>query len=253
LKISWVMLTYGRGETVKRSFEHNLEKAGRKHDELIWVDNGSKHEDFTTLTQTLWPHTSANIFHRENQGVAKGYNRGMSIATGDVIVITGCDRLMADQWMATLELYFNGIPHTGIISVYSQPNESVPERFKEAKPIIEEFDQLEIIQALPIGAKMFRRDLLKDIGYLREDFGMYGWEDVEWAYRAQRYCDRKGLLSYIIPGFTSEHMGSEGVEEYNGKDAKEYHEFKKREAMDPKKSEVMNWCRDNDFPYYNPY
>lgn len=39
--VSWIVLTYNRADTVKKSLDHNFANAGAVPDELIWVDNGS--------------------------------------------------------------------------------------------------------------------------------------------------------------------------------------------------------------------
>jgi GT2 family glycosyltransferase len=252
LKISWVILTLNRAQTVAQSYVHNLEQAGAPIDELIWVDNGSSHSEYLQL-ERLFKCADVKVRNIQNLGVAKGYNRGIVLATGDLIAITGCDRFMPMHWLKTMVNYFETIPQTGVISVYSKPPETMPERFKHRVPIEEDYNGLPIIQAMPMGAKMFRRELLKDVGHLREDFGLYGWEDVEWGYRAQRILAEKNLLSYIIPNFLAVHSGSEGIKDFNGLDNEDYHAFKQREANDPKKAERMEWCRDNGFQHYSPF
>jgi GT2 family glycosyltransferase len=252
-KISWVILTYNRGDTVQRSIRHNLNNCGHGIDEIIWVDNGSESEEFNKIVPAFPVPPDVVVQNRENLGVAKGYNRGIILATGDLIVITGCDRLMPDRWLAKMVEHFEKIPETGIISVYSQPPEVVPERFKNDVAITEERNGLDIIPAMPMGAKMFRRSLLKFAGHLREDFGLYGWEDVEWGFRLRRVLEEQKQISYILPNFLAEHLGSEGIKEFNGKDGEDYHAFKQREAHDPRKSELLAWCKDNEYPYYTPY
>jgi hypothetical protein len=111
----------------------------------------------------------------------------------------------------------------------------------------------EIVHAMPTGRRMFSKSLLKLTGYLREDFGLYGWEDVEWAHRAERVCDEKSLLYYVMPQLIADHLGTEGIKRYDGQDESEYHKFKQREANDPKKIKLMEQCRKDNWPYYNPY
>lgn len=82
---------------------------------------------------------------------------------------------------------------------------------------------------------------------------MYGWEDIEWANRVERVCKEHNWINYVIPGLRARHLGSEGLLKYNGNDDKAYHEMKQREATDPRKRELMDWCHANNYPYYNPY
>jgi GT2 family glycosyltransferase len=250
MKFSLVVLTYNRAKTVRESMEHNLSNAGRMIDEIIHVDNGST-DDVCQVMQEFKP--DVTILNKTNLGVAKGYNRGVVLATGSHIVINGCDRKMPDNWLATYEKYFETIPSTGVISCYSQPMDKISERNRSSDGKQETMNGLEIHRAMPMGAKCFPRELLRDVGHLREDFGLYGHEDVEWGYRFERVCQEKWLMSYIIPGFQAEHMGSEGIKEYNGIDKPDYHAFKQTEATDPAKEELMTKCRNEGFLYYTPY
>lgn len=247
MKLSLVVLTFNRGETVREVMGHNLKNAGRKIDELIWVDNGS-HDCVGEVMWKLEP--DVTVINRENLGVAKGYNRGIVLATGTHIIITGCDRFMPDGWASTFQKYFESIPQTGLISCYSQPIEKVPERIRHN---IELVNGLPIQKAMPMEAKCFPREIIRDAGHLREDFGLYGWEDVEWSHRVERVCAEKGLITYTIPDFISKHQGTEGVSPYDGVDNRDYHEFKRRESNDPHKAEMMNRCRMEGWKYYSPY
>jgi GT2 family glycosyltransferase len=247
MKISWIILTHNRFDTVRRSFHHNYINSGHPVDEIIWCDNGSN-QDKNDMPLPL-KEADVKIFNKENLGVAKGYNRAISMSTGTHIVITGCDRLMPENWLKTWVEHFKDIPKTGVISCYSYPLKEVPERggllyFMNDKPVNE---------VIPMEAKIFSRQLHNTIGYLREDFGLYGWEDVEWGYRAHRVTNELGLTNYIVNGMISKHLGSEGVKNWNGEDSKEYHEFKKKESQDPKKKELLEKCKKENWPYYNPY
>lgn len=252
MKISWVVLTYNRADFVKQAMSHNFKNMGGYHDvELIWVDNGST-DGVHAVMRDFNP--SISVLHRENLGVAKGYNRGFALATGDYIVVTGCDMLMSPRWLDTFVQYVEKIPTTGIACMYHRRLHEVPERMRKGNAWKKEKRAgLDIIHAMPIERRIFKRDLLGKIGFLREDFGLYGWEDVEWGYRAERVCDELGLLYYVIPDMHPYHLGTEGMNAHDGNDDKEYHAFKQREARDIKKLELMEQCRAKNWPYYNPF
>lgn len=248
ITVSWLMLTYNRADKVEKSIRHNLTNAGDIADEVCWVDNGSTDNVRSVVRRLLNPDVS--VLHNENLGVAKGYNRAMLLASKEYILITGCDMLMPKDWLKTFKEYVANIPDTGVACIYSQPIEKVPERRRGE---IEFVNGLPVMRAMPIGRRIYKRELLKKIGYLREDFGLYGHEDVEWGYRAERVCDEQLLRYYMIPGQIAEHLGNEGVEAFNGMDEKSYHEFKQCEVNDPHKEKLMTWCRQRKWPYYNPY
>lgn len=254
MKVSWLILTYNRAEKVQRAITHNMTHAGEQWDEMVWVDNGST-DGVRGFMSSLNP--AVSILHNRNLGVAPGYNRAMLLSSGDYMVITGCDMLMPKDWLKTFKDHLRAIPNTGVACIYSGPLSDLPERARKgAGPgqwVKETINGKEIIHAMPMGRRIYSRKLLQKIGYLREDFGLYGWEDCEWGHRAERVCDENGLLYYVIPGMVADHLGTEGVHAYDGKDESAYHLFKQRESNDPRKHELMRKCKEENYPYYNPY
>jgi hypothetical protein len=113
---------------------------------------------------------------------------------------------------------------------------------------IEHFNGLAYHPCLPWGRRIVSRELLvTQIGYLCEDFGLYGWEDIEWAHRALRVCQRIGRIAYSIPEKYSEHLGTHAL------DPADYREFKTQEGDDPRKREELERRRAYNFPYVNPF
>ncbi len=247
-RISWIILTFNRGEIVRRSVTHNFNTAGACPDELVWVDNGST--DIITRDFMLGLDPEISILNNENRGVARGYNQGLGAATGDYVVITGCDMLMPDNWLATMLDYVTKIPETGVACVYSRPLHKCQDRIKGLRRVV---NGLPIIPAFPIERRIFRRSLLSDFGYFPETFGLYGHDDVAWAHRAEQVCLEKGLISYVIPDMQAEHLGTEGVTRYDGKDDADYHAMKKREAGSWAKTAEMERLASLDFPRFTPF
>lgn len=241
MKISWLILTYNRADIVYKSLRHNFDNAGRGWDELIWVDNGSLNPEVPDCEPTI------SVGFDKNRGVARGYNAAMALATGDLLLITGCDRLMPDNWLAKMVEPFERNYPVAATCIWERPAARHPERILQRQT-----ERYGYQSVLPLGARLFTRDLVRRAGFLREDFGLYGWEDVEWAHRAARTAAEFGLHCFLIPE-TAEHLGSEGAYAYDGKDDADYHAFKKREAEDPKKRELFEKCKREGFPYYNPF
>lgn len=249
MKISLIVLTMNRPEIVQKAMLHNYKFAGRDIDELIWVDNGS--DDMPAMLEVMSKFApDVMVLNSKNLGVAKGYNRGFAMATGDYVVITGCDMMMPGNWLDLFDEYVTKIPDTGIACIYSRPLEQVRERILGERTIV---NGLPIQPALPIERRIMKRELFLEIGYLREDFGLYGWEDVEWSARALKVCREKGLRTYMIPGFQAEHLGTEGILQHDGKDDGSYHAFKRREALDPQKQMVIQKAKQEGYPRINPY
>lgn len=246
---SWIILTYNRAETVKSAFNHNYVNSGSPIEEIIHVDNGSN--QFDSSVPFMSEQADVQVLNKQNLGVAKGYNRGYVLSTKEYVVITGCDRLMPNGWLLKMKAALHEIKDCGIVSIYSQPLDKVPERRLSRDKIT--IGNATFQEAIPFEARMLSKKLFLEIGFLREDFGLYSREDNEWHERATRVLKAKGLKSYVLTSSVAQHQGTEGVNPYDGKDQKEYHEFKQREASDPKKEEHLVWCRKNGNPYFNPY
>jgi glycosyltransferase involved in cell wall biosynthesis len=214
-KITWLLLTYNRLEITKQSVQHNLKNAGREIDEIIWVDNGS--------VDTYYIDADVTIINKKNLGVAKGYNRGFAMAAGDYIIITGSDTLMPDNWANIfLENAVNGI------ACMTSKN-------------IEKHDA--------VGPKIIDKRVFTMAGYIREDFGLYGYDDVEWGLRVQKEMECIGFKCDF------EHLGTEAIAPWSedSLESKEYHKFKRDEIASSRKWNLLKKCKEEGYKYYNPY
>lgn len=251
MKISWVILTYNRANSVCKAIPHSMAKAGMKWDEIIWVDNGSSPEDRHAINEVMGlADNVTKVLLPENLGVAKGYNRGMALANGTHIVITGCDMLMPPNWLKSMAECFDIIPKTGIVTIYAAPISKTPERIRGPEEVV---SGIKIRPAMPIGRRMLTKDLQRKIGYFNEGFGLYGWDDVAWGHTAERVCDELGLRYYNLVDKVAEHLGTEGNVGYDHKDEHEYWKWKKREVEDPKKRELMNKLSKDNYPTFTPF
>lgn len=242
MKVSWIILTYNRIETVRTSVRTNKPFFDG---EMIHVDNGSTDGTKEMLARH---NPDIRVYHEQNLGVAKGYNHGVLMASGDYIAITGCDRIMPAHWLNKMRMVIGTIPNAGIVSIYSHPISKVPERLLQDRPV-----HPDLRAALPMEARLLSKELFHQIGYFREDFGLYGYEDIEWAHRAVKVCHAKGLECYVFQNEIAQHLGSEGNNDFDAKDGREYWEFKRAECKQEWKLKLLEQCKKRGYPYYNPY
>jgi GT2 family glycosyltransferase len=240
MRTSLLVLTFNRAEIVERSVSHNLATAGAPIDELVWVDNGST-DDVRVVMNRFDPDVC--VLNKTNLGVSKGYNRAYALATGDYIVIVDSDFLLPDRWLATFQQYVTSIPNTGVACIlhkYLQPNYVLLNtRWSNG---------LCYAPCSPRGCRFVSRELLvKKIGFLREEFGPYGLEDLEWRRRAVRVCNEEGLITYAIMGQMAEHLGIDKA------DAPEYVAFKRRHARDQNKFHILKQFAQDNYRYFNPF
>lgn len=243
VKVSLVLLTCGRKEAIVHSLGQNILNAGHDIFELIHVDNGSGGQFCHWFETNYRP--SIQVINETNIGVAKGYNQGMALARGTHICITGCDRQMPNLWLKHMVEAMEKIPNTGVISLYTQdkPDEDKTQRYVGEPKII---NGVKIQESLPCEARLHSRQLLMDVGYFREDFGLYGHEDCEWADRVNRYTYKNNLINYILPDLARAYQLPHG-------DEGEYKAMKKKQNDDPRKAQLVKWCHTNENPYYNPF
>lgn len=240
MRVSLVLLTYNRAALVERALKHNFEKAGASINELVWIDNGSTDSVRDVVEQY---HPDVTVLNKTNLGVAKGWNRGYALTTGDHLVMVDSDFLLPTDWLVTFKIYMTAIPRSGVACILHR--DLRPDYVAASTRQINGFPY---IPCHPVGCRFLTRDLLiAKIGYLREDFGLYGWEDVEWARRAVRVCRERRLLTYAIPNQRAEHLGTESA------DDPKYLAFKRLQGGDARKRELLRHYAEQRFPYYSPY
>ncbi len=253
MKISWLILTYNRAETVKKAIRHCMANSGRQWEEIIWVDNGSslgERDEIDNMFYSVPQESITKCMIGKNLGVAKGYNTAMALARGTHIVITGCDMMMPNNWLAQMATSFQEIPNTGIVTIYASPMLVVPERIRGDVEVI---SGIKIQPAMPIGRRMLSVELQREIGYFHEGFGLYGWDDVAWGHRAENVCTKKGLRFYNLPDMIAEHLGTEGNVGFDHKDEHEYWKWKQAQVKDPAKMDLLEKLRKEGWPGFHPY
>lgn len=240
ISVSLVILTYNRQASVGKSLSANLNSAGYPIKELIHVDNGSEPGLASWFKSEFNP--DIQVLHTENLGVAKGYNRGMLLATGSHICITGMDRIMPHLWLKTFANSIEAIPETGVISCYTDVWES------RMRSPIEIINGVPIRRAEPCEARIHSREFLLGAGFFREDFGLYSHEDCEWMDRANAYAYANNLINYMLPDLGKAYHLPDGRVEGSS-----YLSMKESQKNDPRKDLLVQRCHREGSPYYNPY
>lgn len=243
MDVSLVILTWNRRKSVEHSLTHNIMQAGFPIREIVHIDNGSE-GDFADWFQKRFE-PSVQVRHRNNQGVARGYNRGLAMATSSHVVITGCDRIMPVGWLSAWVDCFKAVPNTGVISCYTGPYE---ERVRGHRTTV---NGVTFQRAIPVEARMHSKNFLYLTGYFREDFGLYGFEDAEWSDRAEKRALEHGLLNYIVPGLgMAKHLKDDDSPPVGNQT---YAQWKKTIHPDPKNKALWLECHHRNSPHYNPY
>ena len=208
--VSVCLLTIDRYWITRYTIELLLKNSGGVELELLVLDNGSKDKRIIDFIQGLvdskkYPNliTVGLIEEKVNIGVAKGFNKLFKEAKGDYICMVGNDILVDPNWVLDLVYYNSMVQKSGLSCIYCLLDKG------EYKPLLTYDDTfLNVWQNknnLVYGVTLFKRELLKEVGFFDERLGLYGCEDSQFAWRLSML----GYHNYYIPGQSSIHIGSD--------------------------------------------
>ena len=178
------------------------------HVRALWFDNGSNASNFGELRYIYESYGSIPLSQMwsasQNKGIAYAINEMMryafEICGAQFVTTMGSDIIEPPSFVHMREAVFNLHKNVGVVATPPQ-NE---------KPTYKDTDRLELDICQPIGNHTYSRELWEAIGYLREDYGIYGPLDLD-------YCDRAkaaGFLSVQITNWPSWHIGTNNPPDY---------------------------------------
>lgn len=161
--------------------------------EIIIVDNASS--DGTASWLVTLPEIKV-IKNRENEGFSKAINRGISLATGEEILIIHNDVIVTPKWLDYMReaLYSSDeIGAVGPISYGAEPIQQ-PDAIEEYKTIeqlnkfavsIAKKAKLRWQQTMVLGSfcLLLKREVIDSVGELDEQFSPYYHEKSDYAFR----------------------------------------------------------------------
>ncbi len=208
MKLSIIIISHNTQELLAQT----IASIPMKSDwELIIVDNASS-DDSVKMIKKRYPKVKL-IINNNNLGFAKANNQGIAVANGEFIFLLNSDTLVHEQAIDELVRIMQANTDVGIVTGQLlnadgtiQPQggylptlvrvihwmffiDDIPGVKRLLKPY-QLRDQSLFKQELNLGwvsgtAMMIRRQVLDQVGYLSEEFFMYG-EDVEFCMRVKR-------------------------------------------------------------------
>lgn len=200
MKVAVLMLSYNRFELLKQTIEHNRSNAGYPFDLYIW-DNGSTDLRVKPFLNSL-SGAKHVMYDYENSGIARPFNlllRDIG-ANYDAFVFMANDILEPDNWLRDRVNYMKMIPNSGMVSI-AVGNHNYPSRMNNG---------MIIHPGHVIGQFMISREVFDTIGYLREDFGLYGPIDNDYNIR----CEKMGYVNYYLPVVKAIHLDDKDDTQY---------------------------------------
>lgn len=169
-----------------------MDKAGVPVRWLVW-DNGSADARVAECVKANLPEYFRE--NKENIGYAKAVNQLILRTKTRYMCILDPDIEMPGGWGRELIRANKAIPDSGITGVHCI------EKLHPAQPV----NGISVCLGDVFGAKFFSRDVVDKVGYLCEDYGLYGLEDRDYLVRVKM----AGLRSYYLAGLSSTHRGDD--------------------------------------------
>jgi len=250
MRVSLALVTWNRPEIVVESCRNVLETGIVS--EVVWVDNASDDAAREQIGECLRSFKDVDVVawrNTENEGAARGLNRAFSLCSGDAILVTDGDITYPPGGLAMMRDVLSSRPNRAAVSMYCFPPETTTDRWQDVLEVdvLPSGQMTAIVKAIPMISRMFRRSLLSVAGYMREDFGLCEWDDVEWAYRAYHHAREAGMACYAIASMQSTHLPDVGRVE-----SPEYKAAKKAEFSDPSKRRRVVEARNAGWPKFFP-
>lgn len=189
---------------------------------IIWVDNGSNSEDIQEVESVIKLVPHIKIMNESNLGFVKAVNQGMKFGNSRYVVLLNNDVIVSDRWLERMIGILETDPQIAFVGPVtesawedekswqsvtnlkekSQTNKDYEELFS-LYPDFSEFNSIEeyskavyaaygdSIHRIRSGMLAFfctlmRRSVIKEIGYLDEEFGVGLGDDDEYCYRARK-------------------------------------------------------------------
>jgi GT2 family glycosyltransferase len=197
-KVSFIIVTFNSEKYIADCL-HSIENLSSADKEIIVVDNVSTDNTVQLIEKTV--NNVTRIKSKSNIGFAGGCNTGYKHTTGEFIALVNPDVILDKDWLAQLLSYtstpqheqtgifaskiinINCIPH--IIDTAGDGFSSFLKSFKRGEgENTSLYDKSEYIFGACAGAALYRRDMIREIGFLDRDFFLL-FEDADYNFRAQ--------------------------------------------------------------------
>jgi len=212
-KISIILLWWSRTPDLEKMAKECLlsilENTKYPAYEVIVIENKSMHP---SKFLREFKHDKVRIFLQDtNLGFVKGNNLGFKLAGDNDVLLLNDDTLVPVGWLQPIITTLENNPDCGM-AMPGQIHKGSKEYFEYEGNIPNILDYLAKIifknrlkdmsgkmqsgNWLPLCATAITRKALNEVGYLDEEFGLGGFEDVDYSWR----CLDAGLSLYITSG-----------------------------------------------------
>lgn len=201
MKISIITTNFNTAKYLEQTIVSILEQKGDFDLEYIITDGGSKDNSMEIIKrygkeikEGKWSkRVLFKYLSEKDKGQSDGINKGLRMATGDIVAFLNADDLYTEGALEKVVKYFRDNPKcmwlTGYCRIIDENNNEIRKyitSYKNSKLRNFSFNQLLIEDAISQPATFWRRELLDEVGYIDESLH-YAMDQDLWARFAKKY------------------------------------------------------------------
>lgn len=190
MKISIITTNYNTDKYLEETIKSVLNQKGDFELEYIITDGGSTDNSLNIIKKYK---DKLKYISEKDKGQSNGINKGLKMATGDIVAFLNADDVYTDGALDKVATYFKENPDCMWLTGYCK---IIDENGKQIKKYITEyknrklrkftFEQLLIEDCISQPATFWRRKLLDEVGYIDESLH-YSMDQDLWARFAKKY------------------------------------------------------------------
>ena len=190
MKISIITTNYNTDKYLEKTIKSVLNQKGDFELEYIITDGGSTDNSLNIIKKYK---DKLKYISEKDKGQSNGINKGLRMATGDIVAFLNADDVYTDGALDKVVTYFKENPDCMWLTGYCK---IIDENGKQIKKYITEyknrklrkftFEQLLIEDCISQPATFWRRKLLDEMGYIDESLH-YSMDQDLWARFAKKY------------------------------------------------------------------
>ena len=201
MKISIITTNYNTDRYLEKTIRSVLNQKGDFELEYIITDGGSTDNSLKIIKKyekeirdEKWGKSiKYRYISEKDKGQSDGINKGLKMATGDIVAFLNADDLYTDGALEKVVRYFKDNPEcmwlTGYCRIIDENDNEVKKyatKYKNKKLDRFSLEQLLIENCISQPATFWRRELLDEVGYIDESLH-YSMDQDLWARFAKKY------------------------------------------------------------------
>lgn len=156
---------------------------------LIIVDNASEEMAYALVKDELRFHPHVVIRNNQNLGFVKATNQGIALSKAPYVVFLNNDTEVTFDWVDKLQQPFRANPLIGAVG----PITTSPNCWQGKAKFDIGFKLLHTKSMLAFFCVMLKREVIENVGYLDEDFGVGLADDDDYCHRIHQAGYRLAL------------------------------------------------------------